>query len=314
MGKRRTVCSVYSAYSIPVYLVYAASQHAAYQYGPDRGGNQDEDPVVSGKVLVDHHRVGGQGERREGAPGGVVNRVRDGSRPHAAGVDPQVAEDEACGHDGADEQRQHDQPVARGVVEGGEEDQGRVPGGVDEPDQHQGPPPAQRQELGEQVAPHPDLLPEGERERQYGHVHEEADRGVGETTLGQDEGGKRGGPHDDGRGKAHEEGDPECDPPHAQARAVEAQRLPAFLGVALPGDHEQHDHRRHDEAAPTARTSTSTEKTAPLVVSVILVNTLRTSSVSYVRDLLPGNRRLREGLSGSFYGLPPALASRARQA
>jgi hypothetical protein len=121
-----------------------------------------------------------------------------------------------------------------------------VPGGVDEADQHQGAPPAQGQELWEQVASHPDLLPEGKRERQYDHVYEEIDSGVGEAAIWRYEGGQRGGPDDDGRDQAHEEGNPEGDPPHAQARAVEAKGLPTLLGVALPGGHEHHDQSRQD--------------------------------------------------------------------
>jgi hypothetical protein len=77
---------------------------------------------------------------------------------------------------------------------------------------------------------------------------------------------------------------------------VEAKRFPAFPGVAIAGNYQQHDQVAtvgvHDhtenmigsevisrnlmsKAAPTARDSTSTAKMAPLVVSVSLVNIQR---------------------------------------
>jgi hypothetical protein len=71
-----------------------------------------------------------------------------------------------------------------------------VPGGPHETAQRQGPPPTQGQELGEQVAPDPDLFREGERERQYADLYEEVEDGVDDAALRHDERGKRGCPYD----------------------------------------------------------------------------------------------------------------------
>ena len=52
--------------------------------------------------------------------------------------------------------------------------------------------------------------------------------------------------HTTGRGRnGYEQGHPEGYPPDVQAQTVQAKRLPALLGVAIPGDHKQHDQGRH---------------------------------------------------------------------
>jgi hypothetical protein len=58
-----------------------------------------------------------------------------------------------------------------------------------------------------------------------------------------------GGPHDGRSSHGYEQSQPEGDPPDTQAQPVEAEHLPTFPGVALPGDHKQHNQCRHGRGA-----------------------------------------------------------------
>src|SRR5215218_279349 len=280
-----------------LWLVQTAPEDVAHQDGRDHGTHHDQYPAVPHEVLVNHHRRGGCGERSQGAPGGIVHRVRDGGRPHAARVDSEVAKDKAAGHDAPHEQGQDDQPVARGMVERGEEDQGHVPRCPDKTNQHQGARLTPTQELRKQIASPSEFFSKDECEREQDDLYEEAEEPSAGADPGHDEGGERGGPHD-GRGdEAHEQRRPKRDPPDAQAQTVEAQRLPALLeepsrvttssmikaatvGVnmytAAPTNSEAMPSALITKAATRAMHSTRTEKMAALLVSVSFVNMTQT--------------------------------------
>src|SRR5215207_7094809 len=111
-----------------LWLVQTASEDVADPYGRERGTYHDQYPVVPHEILVNHHRRGGCGERCQSAPGSVVYGVSYRGGPHAAGVDPEEAEDEAGSNDAPYKQWHDDQLVARRMVErvkakiGGSED------------------------------------------------------------------------------------------------------------------------------------------------------------------------------------------------
>src|SRR5215203_4688932 len=90
---------------------YFAAYFAAQPHCHYRGSHKDQYPVVSREVLVNQYRGGRCGERRQGTPGDVVYGVCKGGGPHTAGQDTQVAEDEAGGYDGPNEEGQDYQPV-----------------------------------------------------------------------------------------------------------------------------------------------------------------------------------------------------------